>query len=220
MSNMRIYEAMRSTPNDAKKPIKGGRLKGMTDVNPMFRIKKLTEVYGPAGVGWYTDILDKRTQNGANGEVMCFMDLNLYVKDPLEQTWSKPIFGTGGSTLVQKESSGLFANDEGWKMAYTDALSVACKALGMCADVYWEADRTKYTTPPDNSVKPPQNAPETVPDKVSLLQIQAIGQMFTPERLDAMCQHYGISNPSELTFAQADAIIKKRQREIEKERGQ
>ena len=29
-------------------------------------------------------------------------------------------------------------------MAYTDAISVACKALGVGADVYWQADRTKY----------------------------------------------------------------------------
>ena len=30
-------------------------------------------------------------------------------------------------------------------MALTDAMSVACKALGVAADVYWQADKTKYT---------------------------------------------------------------------------
>lgn len=29
-------------------------------------------------------------------------------------------------------------------MALTDALSVACKALGIAADVYWDKDKTKY----------------------------------------------------------------------------
>ena len=29
-------------------------------------------------------------------------------------------------------------------MALTDAISVACKALGFGADVYWQADATKY----------------------------------------------------------------------------
>ena len=29
-------------------------------------------------------------------------------------------------------------------MAETDALSVACKKLGMAADIYWSSDRTKY----------------------------------------------------------------------------
>ena len=32
-------------------------------------------------------------------------------------------------------------------MALTDAISVACKALGMGADVYWEKDNTKYNQP-------------------------------------------------------------------------
>jgi uncharacterized protein with PIN domain len=32
-------------------------------------------------------------------------------------------------------------------MAYTDAISVACKLLGFGADVYWAKDNTKYDKP-------------------------------------------------------------------------
>ena len=39
-------------------------------------------------------------------------------------------------------------------MAYTDALSVSCKQLGIGADVYWEKDRTKYSV--SNEVEKPQ----------------------------------------------------------------
>lgn len=145
--NMRIYSAVERTPDTAKKPILGGRMKGMTDINPMYRIKTLTERFGPCGVGWYTDILDRRTVECPSGEVMCFMDINLYYREDPAGEWSKPVFGTGGNALVAREKSGLYANDEGWKMAYTDALSVSCKALGICADVYYEKDYGKYTAP-------------------------------------------------------------------------
>lgn len=145
--NMRIYSAFERTPNEARKPIQGGRLKGMTDVNPMYRIQKLTERFGPCGIGWYPEIVDKRTVDCPTGEVMCFIDLALYYREDPAGEWSKPVFGTGGNTLIAKEKSGLYANDEGWKMAYTDALSVACKALGMCADVYFEKGYGKYTSP-------------------------------------------------------------------------
>lgn len=145
--NMRIYSAVERTPDTAKKPILGGRMKGMTDINPMYRIKTLTERFGPCGVGWYTDILDRRTVECPSGEVMCFMDINLYYREDPAGEWSEPVFGTGGNALVAREKSGLYANDEGWKMAYTDALSVACKALGICADVYYEKDYGKYTAP-------------------------------------------------------------------------
>ena len=43
MENMKIYEAVRKVPDSAKKNISAGRLKGMTDINPMWRIKALTE---------------------------------------------------------------------------------------------------------------------------------------------------------------------------------
>ena len=35
-------------------------------------------------------------------------------------------------------------DDEAYKKAYTDAISVACKALGFAADVYYREDETKY----------------------------------------------------------------------------
>ena len=37
--NMSIYNAVRSVPNEAIKPIGAGRLKGFSDINPMWRIK-------------------------------------------------------------------------------------------------------------------------------------------------------------------------------------
>ena len=50
-SNMRLYERLRSVPSEAKKPIEEGRLKGSTNINTMWRLKHLTEVFGPCGFG-------------------------------------------------------------------------------------------------------------------------------------------------------------------------
>lgn len=43
MKNMDLYDAFRAVPQEAKKAIGGGRLKGKTDINPMWRLKALTE---------------------------------------------------------------------------------------------------------------------------------------------------------------------------------
>ena len=51
MDNMTIYNAVRSVPDSAKRRIEAGRLKGKTDINPMWRIKALTEQFGPCGYG-------------------------------------------------------------------------------------------------------------------------------------------------------------------------
>lgn len=141
--NMTLYNAVAEVPVTAQKTIGAGRLKGFTYINPMWRIKKLTEVYGPCGIGWYYIITDKRIVDGANGEKAGFLDIDLFVKNGEE--WSKPIQGTGGSSFIAKEKNGLYTSDEVFKMALTDAVSVACKALGFGANVYWSAGRqTKY----------------------------------------------------------------------------
>lgn len=143
--NLLIYENLKDVPATAQKPIQGGRLKGMTDINPMWRIKALTEQFGPVGFGWYYDILKEWLEPVANGEVACFVKIKLYVK--YKDEWSKGIEGIGGNMFVAKESSGLRTSDECFKMALTDAISVSAKALGGGANVYWQGDKTKYDTP-------------------------------------------------------------------------
>ena len=44
MENLEIYNKIKSVPKEAKKTITGGRLSGMTDIKPMWRIEKLTEM--------------------------------------------------------------------------------------------------------------------------------------------------------------------------------
>jgi hypothetical protein len=142
MDNLELYKKFKQVPAEAKKTITGGRLKGFTDINPMWRIKQLTEQFGASGIGWYTEIVSREIVQGANEEKAALISLNLFVK--IEGEWSKPIYGEGGSMFVTKEKAGLYTSDEAFKMAYTDALSIACKSLGMAADVYFEKDRTKY----------------------------------------------------------------------------
>ena len=152
MENLAIYNAVRSVPDSAKRRIEAGRLKGKTDINPMWRIKALTETFGPCGFGWKYVITDKRLEQGANGEVAAFLDIVLFVK--ADGVWSDAIPGTGGSAFVAKEKNGPYTSDECFKMALTDAISVACKALGFGADVYWDADKSKYDKPESKQEAP------------------------------------------------------------------
>ena len=151
--HMRIYDAVRAVPEEAKRAITAGRLKGKTDINPMWRIKALTEQFGPCGDGWGYTIDRLWIEEGAKGEKCANALISLWYKRE-DGTRSEPIVGIGGNMLVDNEKNGLYTSDECYKMALTDAISVACKALGFGADVYWSADRTKYTPPQD-----PQNPP-------------------------------------------------------------
>lgn len=141
MDNLKLYNIFRDVPETAKKKINGGRMNGKTDINPMWRLKSLTEQFGPCGIGWYYKTI-KQWVEPYNTEVAAFVNIELYIKHDGE--WSMPIFGTGGSMFVANEKSGPYVSDECFKMATTDAISVACKQLGIGADVYWGSDKTKY----------------------------------------------------------------------------
>lgn len=143
--NLNLWQSVRTPPKEALKAITAGRLKGKTDINPCWRLMKLTECFGPCGIGWKYTIKSERLEPGADGEVAAFVDIDLYVK--MGGEWSEAIPGTGGAMFVSKERSGLYTDDEALKKALTDAISVSCKALGVAADIYWEKDPTKYTDP-------------------------------------------------------------------------
>ena len=157
MDNMDLYNKLRSVPSEAKKEITAGRLKGFTDINPMWRIKVLTETFGACGFGWWYKITDKRLETHGS-EIKAFVDIELYYV--LDGKVSQPVVGTGGASFCTMEKNGEYVSDECFKMALTDAISVAAKSLGVGADVYYDKDRDKYTASTDDQPAKPKAEPK------------------------------------------------------------
>lgn len=150
MENLKLYNQLRSVPEEAKKPINAGRLKGMTDINPVWRIKALTDAFGPCGVGWWYTVDRKEiVRDEITKTAAAFVDVTLHYVDPETGEESRGIPGTGGASFVAQERNGPYMSDECYKMALTDALSVAAKALGLAADVYFARGESKYSAPKD-----------------------------------------------------------------------
>lgn len=151
--NMEIWDKVKRPPEDALKTIKAGRLKGMTDVNPQWRIEVMTKIFGPIGIGWYYNVI-KETFLDCGDQISVFIDIELFINH--NEEWSKPIHGSGGKGLYVKEHSGLHMNDEAKKMAETDALGTAMKKLGVASDIYkglWDGSKyvmTKEEADKDN----------------------------------------------------------------------
>ena len=169
MENLKFYNAGAEVPANAQKRITGGDLNGKTDINPMWRIKKLTEMFGPVGLGWKIEIERLWLEDKLGGEVIANAAITLQVKyNGIDGEWSDPIPGVGGNKALKNDKRGEVCNDEAYKMALTDAISVACKLIGIGANVYWEKDDTKYTGRQETSNKPynsPAEPRETRPDQ-------------------------------------------------------
>ena len=152
--NLELWNKVKQPPESALKEIKGGRLKGFTDINPMWRFEEMTRQFGQCGRGWFFSIKEQWSEDGADGTKAVFAIVDLYVSKGNDRDWANPIQGIGGSMLIQKETAGLRSNDEAYKMAVTDALGTAMKMLGFGADVYsgkW--DGSKYINIESNESK-------------------------------------------------------------------
>lgn len=149
MDAKEIYKSLSQPPASALRQILAGDLKGKTDINPQWRYEAMTNTFGLVGLGWKYEIQKLWTEPGANGETLAFAQVAVFVRDPDTKEWSDAIVGIGGSKLVNKFSTGPKSNDEGYKMAVTDAFSTSLKMLGVAADIYagrW--DGSKYNDSP------------------------------------------------------------------------
>ena len=155
MDGIEIYESLARPPKNALREIQEGKLKGKTDINPQWRYKAMTEQFGLVGCGWKYEVQKLWFEQGAGAEKLAFAQVAVYVKDG--DTWSEPIVGIGGSKLVQLEKGAAVSNDEGYKMAVTDAFSTALKMLGVAADIYagaWDGSKYNEPTPAPAPQKP------------------------------------------------------------------
>ena len=204
--NDTIWLKLKTPHKDALRQIKGGRLKGMTDINPQWRLFAMTELFGPIGVGWWYVIESVDYKDGPEGQVALFVRISLFVV--IEGKESHAIPGVGGSKLIEKESSGLHFNDEALKMATTDALSVAMKQLGLAADVYMNnMDGSKYQKPEDVAA---------LSEAISTEQEQEILQLIkdTGANLDEFLSYFKIGMVEQLVVSQykkaKDLLLKKK----------
>ena len=183
--NLAIWKKLSKPPLSALKEIKGGRLAGKHDINPTWRMQAVTELFGPCGIGWKYTIDRIWTEPGTEGQVCAFAIVSVYIKSG--EVWSEAIPGTGGSMLIAKEKAGPYTSDEAFKMATTDALSVAFKALGVAAEIYLgNFDGSKYASDPSSGN-----------GYISPEQAKAIHDLLTETQSDLM---------KFLVYAKTDAV--------------
>ena len=171
---LKIYESLARPPKTALREIQAGKLKGKTDINPQWRYKAMTDKFGLVGIGWKYEVQRLWTEQGAGNEKLAFAQVAVFVKDG--ETWREPIVGIGGTRLIALEKGAAVSNDEGYKMAVTDAFSTALKMIGVAADIYagrWDGSKYKDELPAPvevvkntfngEVVQPPKKQPAKLP---------------------------------------------------------
>lgn len=143
-----IWEALGTTdPNHTKNFNRAGGFKG-TALKPMWAIKRLTEHFGPCGVGWGMGEPSFQVVPGDNKELLVFCTVSGW-----HGTRENVVWGVGGDKIVTHIKANEQYNrperwdndDEAFKKAFTDAVMNAFKFVGVGADIHMGLfDDSKY----------------------------------------------------------------------------
>lgn len=117
---------------------RAGGFKG-TAIKPMFSYRRMTEEYGPCGIGWGIGEPTFQVVH-ANDEVLVYCTVSVW-----HGARDNTVFGVGGDKALAKFQSGPRTDDEAFKKAFTDAVTNALKLIGVGADVHMGMfDDNKY----------------------------------------------------------------------------
>jgi hypothetical protein len=170
LSHTRIWDELKMTDPKQTKPFsRAGGFKG-TATKPIWTSLRMTEYFGPCGIGWGMD-KPEHTTLLANTEGLVFCTTGLWYIDPATGERGQ-VYGVGGDKFLISQSNGLRTSDEAFKAAYTDALSNAMKQIGVCADIhmglfednkYVSEARAEYAEDPQTAAPLPAPVPPVAP---------------------------------------------------------
>lgn len=133
--NTQLWNSLVDTPPEYLKEFKRAGGFGGKSIDPTYRIRKLTEVFGPVGKGWGF-VQEDQWSDGGSGSYVVYVRGHLWYLLDGERYLTNS--HTGGTVCDR-------APDEAYKMAETDALGKCCVDLGLSCDVYMgEHDGDKY----------------------------------------------------------------------------
>lgn len=155
--NLRHWSALERTDPTATKPFKRAGGFAGTATKPIYHTKKMTETFGPCGIGWGMSKPEFQLVS-AGSETLVFCTVALWYMDGEQRG---EVFGVGGDKVIAQQRTGPFVSDEAFKAAFTDALGNAMKHIGVGADVHmgefdkYGRDRDDAPAPRERSATPP-----------------------------------------------------------------
>lgn len=133
-----IWDQIWQTDPSRTKAFKGkGGFSG-TAINPTYVKERLTQLFGPVGLGWGYKVIDeeilKGHKQGENQVLIHKVLIEFWYR--LGSMKSEPLQAFGQTTFVGCNKNGWSTDEEAPKKSLTDALMKAVTDLGMCADIH------------------------------------------------------------------------------------
>ena len=167
-------ELCRTDPKHTKPFTRAGGFKG-TAIRPIWNQYRLTEHFGPAGIGWGFEKPEYEVVK-ADDELMVFCTVKCWYMD--DNGERADIYGVGGDKVLAKQQRGLVSDDEAFKKALTDAIGNAFVRVGLSADVHMGLfEDSKYVQDTRQHFAQAEDTPESLTEARGA---QETGRYFLP----------------------------------------
>lgn len=148
MTHLGMWNELEKTdPKYTKQFSRSGGFKG-TAINGTYITKRLTEKFGPNGVGWRFVLEDEQIHEGhtlKSGDKARVHVVRGHIEYLYEGEWAKTSPQFGQTMLVDDNKYGTFTDEEAPKKSITDCVSKCAVLLGVGADVHLGLfDDSKY----------------------------------------------------------------------------
>lgn len=187
--NIELWQKVCDTDPKFIKDFQGKRFRGSA-INPMYQIKKATELWGPCGGNWGWTVLNENYVDGAplfaqDKTVACKETIHtilieFFYPHPTKRDESAKVVHSGATTVISQDKYGnFFSDEEHRKKSITDAVSKALSMLGFSSDIYLNGPAAfsdnKYTSRPEQE--------EVKGLKLPTLKSDVILPKLTPEQI-------------------------------------
>lgn len=140
--NKALWSRVCKTDPSHVKPITGKQYQGNSP-KPYYIVERLTEEFGPCGIGWGFTILNERMERLTDSEILHVAVVRFWYvmggqKGELEQIGQTKV-------VYEKSKGGLMVDEDAPKKSVTDALVKCASYLGFAGDIFsgrW--DDSKY----------------------------------------------------------------------------
>lgn len=174
LQNLKLWNELKPVTKEHTKNYKrAGGFSG-TMIDAQWRLRRMTELFGPVGQGWGYDIDERWSEAGC-----AFVQVCVWYKLDGKVVRTGPQIG--GTDMGR-------AADEAYKASITDAIGKCCAQLGLGSDIYMgQYDMPFVPSIPDSYVQEIRNLlDETNADEAAFLNMFGVASLTELSAADAV----------------------------------
>jgi hypothetical protein len=195
-TNMALWDRVCVTDPRAVKPITGKQYSGNSP-KPYWIVQRLTEEFGPCGIGWGYTVLNERMERLSDTDVLHVALVRFWYELSGKRGEVEQIGQTKATYMTNKDK--LMVDEDAPKKSVTDALVKCASYIGFAGDIFsgrW--DDSKYVQWAREQYEPPKEEKPASPIPESFRSSATMGEL---EALSPEQQEYIRDLAMEVEFA-------------------